>query len=142
MNSREHHSTRLLPFSRQQVFQAHADPARLTQWWGPNGFSSTFHQFEFHNGGRWHFTFHGPDGRNNDNEWMFREIVANERIDFDHLSAPRFRLLITLHDEAGQTRLNWRATFETAEILAGIRHIIAPANEQNFDRLETLLARP
>jgi len=140
MNNSEHQSTRLLPWPRARVFQAHADPALLTQWWGPNGFTSTFHQFDFRTGGRWHFTFHGPDGRNYDNEWVFREIVENEHIDFDHLSAPRFRLLINLSDEASQTRVHWQATFENAEVLAGIRHIITPANEQNFDRLEKVLA--
>ena len=141
MSSNEIQSTRLIPHARAKVFQAHADPALLTQWWGPNGFTSTFHEFDFRNGGRWRFTFHGPDGKNYENEWVFREIVKNERIDFDHVSAPRFRLVITLGDEAGKTRVNWHATFESAQVLAGIKHIIVPANEQNFDRLETVLTK-
>lgn len=141
MSANQIHSTRLVPHARTKVFNAHADPAVLTQWWGPNGFTSTFHEFDFRDGGRWHFTFHGPDGKAYDNQWVFRGIVPNERIDFDHVCPPLFRLVISLHDEAGKTRVNWHATFESAQVLAGIKHIIVPANEQNFDRLEAVLAR-
>jgi hypothetical protein len=38
-------------------------------------------------------------------------------------------------------RLISNATFESAQVLAGIKHIIVPANEQNFDRLETILTK-
>jgi len=37
--------------------------------------------------------------------------------------------------------MTWHAIFESAEVLAGIRPIVVPANEQNFDRLEALLAK-
>lgn len=141
MSENEIQSTRLLTHPRAKVFQAHADPAVLTQWWGPNGFTSTFHEFDFRKGGRCNFTFHGPDGNNYDNQWVFREVVPNERIDFDHVCPPIFRLIITLSDEAGKTRVHWHATFESAQVLAGIKPIIVPANEQNFDRLENVLAK-
>jgi uncharacterized protein YndB with AHSA1/START domain len=141
MKDNEVLSTRLIPYPRARVFDAYADPALLTQWWGANGFMSTFHEFDFREGGQWWFTLHGPDGKNDENNWIFREIVGGERIDLDHISAPLFRMLITLADAAGGTRVTWRMTFESAEVLAGIRHIIAPANEQNFDRLETVLAQ-
>ena len=134
-------STRLLPYPRAKVFRAYSDPALLTQWFGPNGFTSTFHEFDFRNGGRWHFTFHGPNGANYDNEWIFRSIVPDQRIEADHLSAPRFHKVATLTDEAGKTRLTWDATFESADVLAGLKSIIVPANEQNFDRLEAVLAK-
>ncbi|MCB1097766.1 MAG: SRPBCC domain-containing protein [Verrucomicrobiae bacterium] len=35
---------------------------RLAKWWGPAGFTNTFHEFDFQKGGRWHFTMHGTDG--------------------------------------------------------------------------------
>jgi hypothetical protein len=37
--------------------------------------------------------------------------------------------------------MRWHATFESAEVLAAIKHIVIPANEQNFDRLEAVLAK-
>src|SRR6478752_43711 len=141
MNNTDIHSHRTVDADCATVFQAHENPALLTQWWGPNGFTSTFHEFDFRNGGRWRFTFHGPDGKNYENEWVYREIVHDERIEFDHVSAPHFRMVITLSDEAGKTRVTWDMTFESAQVLAGIKHIIVPANEQNFDRLETVLAK-
>ena len=141
MSGNEIQSTRLIPHARAKVFKAHAAPALLTQWWGPNGFTSTFHEFDFRAGGCWRFTFHAPDGKNYENKWVYREIVKDERIDFDHVSTPCFRMEIALGDEAGKTRVNWHATFESDQVLAGIKHIIVPANEQNFDRLETILTK-
>lgn len=141
LSSNEIQTARLIPHARAKIFKTHADPTLLTQWWGPNGFTSTFHEFDFRPGGRWRFTFHGPDGTNFENEWVYREIVPDGRIDFDHVCPPYFRLVITLGDEAGKTRVTWHATFESAQVLAGIKHIIVPANEQTFDRLEAVLAK-
>ena len=141
MSDNELQSTRLILQPRAALFNAYADPALLTQWFGPDGFTSTFHAFDFRDGGRWHFTFHSPDRTNYDNEWVFTSIVEGERIDLEHLSAPHFLMHTILADEAGGTRLTWRMVFESAKVLAAIRHIIAPSNEQNFDRLEAVLAK-
>lgn len=141
MNDKTCLSARLIPHPREKVFAAHADPALLTQWWGPAGFTSTFHEFDFRPGGRWRFTFHGPDGRDYENSSVFREIVSPTRIAFDHISPPRFQLRIALQNETGQTSVTWDSTFESAQVLAGLKHIIVPANEQNFDRLEAVLAK-
>ncbi len=44
-------TARTLPFSRQAVFDAFADPRQLALWWGPDGFSNVIHRFDFHPGG-------------------------------------------------------------------------------------------
>lgn len=141
MNDNIHETARLISHPREKVFAAHADPALLSQWWGPDGFTSSFQEFDFRPGGRWRFTFHGPDGRNYENESVFREVVNPARIGLDHVSPPRFHLLITLDDDAGQTRVTWRTSFESAEILASLKRIIVPANEQNLDRLQALVSK-
>ena len=66
--------------SPESVFSAIQDPARLARWWGPEGFRSTFHTFEFRPGGAWVFTMHGPDGTDYPNENVFREIVPARRV--------------------------------------------------------------
>lgn len=53
----------VLAASPSQVFAAMSEPARLARWWGPHGFASTIHEFEFKPGGRWLLTMHGPDGK-------------------------------------------------------------------------------
>ena len=139
MSDHEIQSTRLIPHSRAKLFRAYSEPALLTQWFGPKGFTSTFYEFDFRNGGHWRFTFHGPDGTNYENEWVFLEIIEGERIDLDHVCAPYFTMFTTLTEEAGMTRITWRMVFQSAEVLAGIKHVIVPANEENFDRLEVVL---
>jgi uncharacterized protein YndB with AHSA1/START domain len=47
---------------RRLVFEAYTDARQLAQWWGPNGFTTTTHAFEFRPGGVWDFVMHGPDG--------------------------------------------------------------------------------
>lgn len=44
-------STRVFDAPREVVFQAFTDPDRLAQWWGPRGFTSTFHEFARSRGG-------------------------------------------------------------------------------------------
>ena len=139
MSAAEVHSSRHFEASSSEVFRAHADPALLTQWWGPNGFTSTFHEFDFRPDGHWRFTFHGPDGKDYENEWRFRDLVENELIDFDHTVLPLFRMVISLEEAEGGTLVRWQMTFEKAEVLKAIRHIIEPANEENFDRLAAVL---
>ena len=63
-----------------------------------------------------------------------------ERIVFDHVSGPKFRLTATLAEGEGKTRLVFRMLFETAAECAKVKGFASAANEQNFDRLEAHLA--
>ena len=45
--------TREFPAPPEIVFAAIEDPVRLSRWWGPEGFTNTFHRFEFVEGGSW-----------------------------------------------------------------------------------------
>ena len=75
------------------------------QWWGPNGFTNTFEQFEFTPGGRWVFVMHGPNGANYPNEAVFREIQPDTKIVIEHVSQPRFTLTVTLTARGRQNSL-------------------------------------
>ena len=131
-------TTRLLDAPRERVFRAF-QAEHLAQWWGPNGFTNTFHEFELRAGARWRYTMYGPNGAGYPNESVFVEVVP-ERVVIEHISAPRFRLTITLATEGGRTRLTWRQRFPTAADCDRIRALAVPANEQNLDRLEARLA--
>lgn len=128
-------SSRVFPYSRQRVFDAFSDPQQLTLWFGPNGFTSTFETFDFRTCGEWVFMFHGPNGANYPNRNIFADIVPLERIVFDHVVPPHFRMTMTLAEEGGGTRLTWRMAFETVQLCETLKGICVPANEENFDRL-------
>jgi uncharacterized protein YndB with AHSA1/START domain len=141
-SDREIATTRVIDAPRERVFEAFSDPARLARWWGPAGFTSTFHEFDLRSGGAWRFVLHGPNGADYANESVFVEVVKPERVVFDHLSDHWFRMTITLSARpARQTLITWHMLFETAAERDRIQAIVAEANEQNLDRLEAELAR-
>ncbi len=129
-------SSRDLDFPREVVFAAFANPDRLAQWWGPNGFTNTFHEFAFRPGGEWRFVMHGPNGTDYDNLSVFDVITAPERIEFEHVCPPHFRMTMTFAELPKQrTRLVWRMKFATRELRDTIVKVAGDGNEQNFDRL-------
>lgn len=134
---REFVHSRLVDAPQARVFRAFADPAQLARWWGPEGFSNTFDEFDFRPGGRWRFTMHGPDGRSYPNESVFREIVVPERVVFEHLAEMHhFVMTISFAAQGEQTLVGWRQVFDTAEHRERIAAVVSRANEQNLDRLE------
>jgi len=138
--SREIISSRLLAASPALVFQAYSAPERLARWWGPDGFTNTFHEFNFSPGGTWRFAMRGPDGTVYPNESVFEEVTP-ERIVFRHLDpVHQFRMTMTLANENGSTRLTWRMVFDSAEKCDKVRAFVPRCNEENLDRLETELA--
>ena len=130
------------PNSREEIFRAIENGDRLARWWGPNGFSNTFEQFDFQPGGEWKFVMHGPNGQSYDNHSRFASIAKPERVVINHLSAPNFTLTISLDETPSDaTRVTWRMHFENRELRDKIAKFAVDANEQNFDRLAVELAR-
>ena len=123
------------------VFAALRDPARLARWWGPAGFRNHFEVFEFRPGGRWKHEMEGPDGKRYANDALFETIDEPGRVVIRHVSAPGFTLTITLADERGGTRVDFRQVFDTVALREQLQAVCLPANEQNLDRLQAELAR-
>jgi uncharacterized protein YndB with AHSA1/START domain len=134
-------STRTFAHRREALFDAFADPAQLARWWGPNGFTTTIHEFDLRPGGAWRFVMHGPNGSDYENTSEFVEIVRPERIVFDHLRpVHQFRMTMTLEDVDGRTKVTWRMQFEADERNEKLRPFIVSGNEENFDRLAAHVA--
>lgn len=132
---------RLLAASARNVFAAFENPAQLARWWGPSGFTNTFEQFDFRPGGRWVFVMHGPNGADYPNESVFREIERDARIVIEHVVQPVFTLTVVLTPRGdAQTHLDWAQAFDSAEVANKLRALVEPANEQNLDRLQAVLA--
>jgi len=126
---------RELPATPESVFAAIQNPLRLARWWGPDGFTNTFHIFEFREGGSWQFTMQGPDGADYPNQSEFLEIVANSVVRLKHINLPHFELSISLEPCATGTLVSWVGVFENREFAENRRQFLEAANEQNLDRL-------
>jgi len=135
-------SSRILAATPHEVFAACGDPARLALWWGPKGFTNTFHEFDFRPGGVWRFTMRGPDGTAYEMDQQFVEIVRPARIVVRHIQQNHdFTLTMTLTAREGRTELAWEMRFADPAEGEKVRSFVVPANEQNFDRLAAHLAQ-
>ena len=137
---REIVSTRVFQAPRATVFEAWTDPDQLKLWWGPRGFTNTFHVCEMKTGGLWSYTMHGPDGKDYPGEVTFVEITTPERIVIDHTSPPRFRLTAIFEALGDDTKITWRQLFETSAVFDGVKRFAVQGNEDNLDRLAKHLA--
>ena len=132
---------RLLAHPPARVYEAFERQEQLARWWGPRGFTSTFEIFEFKTGGRWKFVLHGPDGADYANDNIFEQLEPGSRIVVRHPGAPHaFTLTVKLTPQAGGTLLSWEQAFDDPYEAARVRDFVVPANEQNLDRLEAVLA--
>ncbi|WP_019419112.1 SRPBCC family protein [Paenibacillus sp. OSY-SE] len=133
-------TTRVINASPALVYEAWTKPEHLAQWWGPNGFTNTFHEFDLRPGGIWEFVMHGPNGVEYPNKNEFVEI-GPERIVLRHVCEPHFQLTATFEDLGGTTRLTLRQLFEDEAVFNAIKKIASSHTEENLDRLEAHLQK-
>lgn len=134
------YSSRILNAPVDIVYKAFADPQHLKKWWGPNGFTNTFHEFDLRPGGNWILTMHGPEKGNYENSSVFEIVEPLERIGWKRISKPLFDMEVGFKKISDvQTEISFTMTFETAEECAKIKGFAGPKNEENFDRLEAEL---
>jgi len=123
------------------AYKAWSDPNHLRNWWGPAGFTNTFHEFEFKVGGKWNFTMHGPEKGNYVNSCEFTDLEFPSLIAWKRYSQPLFRVIATFEElNPNQTKVMFRQIFETAKECSKIKPFVEDKNEENMDRLETEIA--
>jgi uncharacterized protein YndB with AHSA1/START domain len=131
---------------RALVWQAWTQPHHIAQWWGPNGFRTTIHEMTVEVGSVWRFIMHGPDGTDYPNLIVYREIVAPERLVFDHSDdvpnpTDTFRSTVTFEDEGGRTKVTMRAVFATPEArAAALKFGADEGGKQTLARLDEHLS--
>jgi uncharacterized protein YndB with AHSA1/START domain len=111
--------SRVIDAPPELVFEAFTEVRHLSQWWGPEGFSTTTRSFEFREGAVWDFVMHGPDGTDYP-EWItWTEIAPPERITLLHGESPEdpnaFESVLTFTPEDSATRLVMRTIFPTKQ---------------------------
>jgi uncharacterized protein YndB with AHSA1/START domain len=138
---RELSVSRVLNAPIDLVWEVFATPEHIMQWWGPEGFTNTLDVMDFVPGGEWKFIMHGPNGTDFSNLSVFKEIVVNEQIVFEHFN-PHIMFTIGFEKQGDKTLLNWHMLFDTAKEFEAV----AKANgaveglQQNIVKLEAYLA--
>ncbi|MFD0989743.1 SRPBCC family protein [Mariniflexile jejuense] len=135
------YSSRLLKAPLAKVYKAFETPEHLTKWWGPEGFTNTFHEFDLRPNGTWKLTMHGPDKGHYENEAVFTIVEPMRLIAWRRVSKPLFNMEVTFESiSALETKIAFRMLFDTAEECNKIKAFAIPKNEENFDRLEKELS--
>jgi uncharacterized protein YndB with AHSA1/START domain len=65
---------------RELVWKAWTERERLVQWFGPKGFTMSTAKLDFRPGGIFHYAMRAPDGKEMWGKFVYREIVAPEKI--------------------------------------------------------------
>jgi len=134
-------TTRTLAHPIEKVWHAWTDPDTIVRFWGPDGFTTTIHHCDMRPGGTWCFTMHAPDGTDMPNEWEFTDVIDESLIGYRHLTPPHFEATVEfIAEDDGATTVRMVMTFETKEQRDAIAVYAEPANEQQFDRLTSVLA--
>lgn len=112
--------SRTIDAPEELVFEAFTDVRHVSQWWGPNGFTTTTRAFEFREGGSWDFVMHGPDGTDYPNWITWRKVIRPKRIALvhgDHADDPNaFESVLTFEARGNMTEVVMRSIFPTAEL--------------------------
>ena len=133
----EIYSSRELKAPIEIVYEAFSNPAHLSKWWGPNGFTNTFHEFDLRSGGKWVLTMHGPEKGNYENSSVFKIVEPFKVIKWQRISKPLFEMEVVFKKLSdSETEISFRMIFETEEECNKIKNFAGPKNEENFDRLE------
>lgn len=129
-------------FPIESLWDAWTKPEQIANWWGPKGFTSTIHQMDFRENGEWILTLHKDDGTNFPNKSIFKEIIPQAKIVFEHFF-PHFITTVLFASEGNKSTLEWTMLFETKEL----RDIIVDAHKadqgqrENIDKLDEYLTK-
>lgn len=73
---------RVFKAPRDLVFKAFTDPEGMMHWWGPKGFKVLKSNMDLRPGGFYHYGMEAPDGSSMWGKFVYREIVAPEKLVF------------------------------------------------------------
>jgi uncharacterized protein YndB with AHSA1/START domain len=150
---------------RARVWAAYTSAEALAQWWGPKGSKIRVIKLDFRPAGIFHYAMSYQPGHEMFGRFIYREIVAPERIVFVNsfsdaeggiTRAPFPQLegkwplevlnTMTLTEQGGRTTISLRggpinATDEERKIFAGMHDSMRQGFGGTFDQLEAYLAK-
>jgi uncharacterized protein YndB with AHSA1/START domain len=155
-------TSRTFDAPRKTLWEAWTDREKLMQWFGPKGFTMAQAKLDFRPGGTFHYCLRSPDGKEMWGKFVYREIVAPERIvlinSFSdekggltrHPMSPKWPLEMlsttTLAEAGGRTTMTiewmpWNATAEENQVVDGAREGMKAGWTGTFDQLADYLAK-
>jgi uncharacterized protein YndB with AHSA1/START domain len=159
---REFVISRTFDAPRELVWKVFTDPEHMKHWWGPKGFTVLAAKMDFRPGGSYHYCMRSPDGHDMWGKFVYREIVAPERIVFlnsfsdeaggltRHPMSPTWPLemlsTFTFAEQHGKTTLTIRwapynATVEERKTFDDGRKGMQGGWSGTFEQLEAYLAK-
>jgi uncharacterized protein YndB with AHSA1/START domain len=139
-------TTRLIAAPRELVWQVLTSPDHLKHFWGPDGFSNSFRNYDLRVGGEARFTMHGPDGKDWPNRFVFLTIEPPGLLRWDHDNGGegdfdhKFVGELELTEEGGKTRVELRVVEPDFAIRDAIAGFAVEGGKQNLDRLAAFVA--
>jgi uncharacterized protein YndB with AHSA1/START domain len=139
--------TRRFNAPRELVFQAHADPGAIPQWWGLRSSETVVNKMEFRPGGAWRYLERSPDDEEHGFRGEFLEIAPPERIvatfEWEGLPGHVIRITTTFAETDGVTTLTAHSLFASIEdrdgmLNSGMESGSAEMYDQLAEYLETL----
>lgn len=141
VGEREIMVTRVFDAPRNLVFEAWTKDEHLSKWWGPQGFTTTFQEFDMKPGGTWQFIMHSPEGVDFPNTNVIIEVIKPERLVSKHAVFPHYLATTIFEELDGKTKLTYSTVYgENAAIFDKVKIYAVPGAEQMMDRLEEHLA--
>ncbi|HYL57325.1 MAG TPA: SRPBCC domain-containing protein [Candidatus Acidoferrales bacterium] len=136
---------RIFNAPRAMVWKAWTDPEHLMRWWGPHGFTTTSCKMDVRPGGSWRITMKSPQGREDRQRGVFREVVEPERLIFTYAfedeagnAGHEMIVSVSFAERGESTELTIHQTqFETV----AVRDDHVRGWNEALDHLATLLAK-
>jgi uncharacterized protein YndB with AHSA1/START domain len=139
---------RIFDAPRDLVWKVLTDPERVTNWWGPHGYTTTVVEMDVRPGGHWRWINHTTGGEDAAFKGEYLEVVPPEKVVRTEIfDAPGFddRAAIdtmTLEDLGGRTKLVARSRFPSVEDLEGALSMgMIGGALQSYDRLADEIAK-
>jgi uncharacterized protein YndB with AHSA1/START domain len=116
---------RVFDAPRDLVWKVITDPDRVTNWWGPHGYTTTVEEMDVRPGGRWRFIQHTTGGEDVPFKGEYLEVVPPERMvqtfiyDVEPFNNEAAITTLTLEDLGGKTKMTSRDRFPSVESLEG-----------------------
>ena len=139
---------RIFDAPRDLVWNVITDPDRITNWWGPHGYTTTVEEMDVRVGGRWRFIQHTTGGEDVPFKGEYLEVVPPERMvqtfifDVEPFNNEAAITTLTLEDVDGKTRMTSRDRFPSVESLEGALSTgMTGGALQTWDRLAAELAK-
>jgi len=139
---------RIFEAPRELVWRVLTDPERVTNWWGPHGYTTTVVEMDVRPGGRWRWINHTTGGEDAPFKGEYlevdppRKLVQTEIFDVPGFDDRAAISTMTLEDLGGRTKLVARSRFPSVEDLEGALAVgMIGGALDTYDRLAAEIAK-